>query len=55
MQVQQLEQQLLREKAQWMMEADELERKLGGQSADFDTALVKIADLKQTLKSVIDR
>ena len=50
MQVKQLEQQLLREKAQWMMEADELERKLGAQSGDLDTALAKISDLKQTIK-----
>ena len=49
-QVKQLEQQLLREKAQWMMEADELERKLGGQSSDLDTALAKISDLRQTIK-----
>ena len=50
LQVKQLEQQLLREKAQWMMEADELERKLGAQSGDLDTALAKISDLKQTIK-----
>ena len=51
-QMKSLEQQLLKEKGQWMMEADELERKLGTQSADLDSALAKISDLKQTIREM---
>ncbi|KAL8561181.1 hypothetical protein ACOMHN_029252 [Nucella lapillus] len=47
-----LEQQLMVEKGQWMMESDQLERKLGSQSADLDTALARCSDLKTTFKEL---
>ncbi|XP_076455304.1 uncharacterized protein LOC143289931 isoform X2 [Babylonia areolata] len=48
----QLEQQLMREKGQWMMEADELERKLSSLSAELDTAQTRSSDLKTTIKEL---
>nr|KAG5703039.1 hypothetical protein BaRGS_016200 [Batillaria attramentaria] len=52
--VRQLEQQLLKEKAQWMTEADELQLKMASQAADLDSALAKISELKQTIRELQD-